>query len=134
MENNYTYPVIADYSGKDVIDLYFPDFPNLATCVDDDKEIVTAAQDVLALTIRDYEECGNALPEPSVAVELKKDQRLIYVNIWMPYHRSKIKEVYVKKTLTIPEWLNILGMQNNLNFSAILADGIKTKLGIKNEE
>ena len=131
MQNNYTYPVIVDFNEDGFINISFPDFPDTVTSVDDEKEIVSEAQDLLALTIRDYEECGGSLPEPSVNVHVEEGQRLVFINVWMPYHRSKIKETYVKKTLTIPEWLNILGMNNNLNFSAILADGIKSRLGIK---
>lgn len=36
----------------------------------------------------------------------------------------------VKKTVTIPSWLNEVGIKNKLNFSKILQDGIKKELGI----
>ena len=36
----------------------------------------------------------------------------------------------VKKTVTIPSWLNEAGMKKKLNFSKILQDGIKKELGI----
>jgi post-segregation antitoxin (ccd killing protein) len=48
----------------------------------------------------------------------------------MPYHKSRIKEVYVKKTLTIPSWLDILAKNNNINFSAILVKAIKKELNL----
>ena len=38
---------------------------------------------------------------------------------------------FIKKTVTIPEYLNILGVRNNLNFSQILAEGLREKLKIK---
>ena len=34
----------------------------------------------------------------------------------------------VKKTLTIPSWLNELGMKKNVNFSQVLTDALKKKL------
>jgi len=55
---------------------------------------------------------------------------LAYINVWMPYHRTKIKEVYVKKTLTIPVWLDMLAKENNINFSATLVKGLKEELGL----
>lgn len=37
----------------------------------------------------------------------------------------------VKKTLTIPSWLNDLAIENNINFSQTLQEAIKEKLGLK---
>ena len=134
MQNNYTYPAIFDYSEDGYINISFPDFEGASTYAETEEEAVTAAQNVLAISIRDYEEHGAAVPVPSVKCEMSQDQKLVYINIWMPYHRSQIKEVYIKKTLTIPEWLNILAIQNNINFSAVLTEGIKKKLKIEEEE
>ena len=36
----------------------------------------------------------------------------------------------IKKTLTIPEWLNELAVNNHLNFSQILQDALKQKLNL----
>ena len=63
-------------------------------------------------------------------MDLEDGQKLVYVNLWMPYHRSTIKETYVKKTLTIPAWLDILAKQQNVNFSAVLVAGLKEVLGL----
>ena len=37
----------------------------------------------------------------------------------------------VKKTLTIPSWLNIEAERAGVNFSQILQDGLKARLGIQ---
>lgn len=44
---------------------------------------------------------------------------------------SKRRNRFIKKTVTIPEYLNSLGMRENLNFSQILAEGLREKLKIK---
>jgi len=128
MKDNYTYPAIFDYSEKGVINISFPDFPEAYSCAENDQEAIEYAQDILALTIRDYEETGRAIPQSSCDYQVNKKQKLIYINVWMPYHRSKIKEEYVKKTLTIPQWLNLLALQNNINFSSVLVQGLKKEL------
>ena len=130
MKDNYTYPAIFDYSEKGNINIKFPDFPEAISCADNEQEAIESAQDILALTIRDYEETGRPFPVSASDIPTNKKQKLVYINIWMPYHRSKIKEEYVKKTLTIPQWLNILALQNNINFSAVLVDGLKRELNI----
>ena len=42
------------------------------------------------------------------------------------YRRSKA----VKKTLSIPEWLNEAAIRENLNFSQILQEALMVKLGV----
>ena len=44
---------------------------------------------------------------------------------------AKRRNKLIKKTLTLPEYLNVLGMRENLNFSQILAEGLREKLKIK---
>jgi predicted RNase H-like HicB family nuclease len=133
MKDNYTYPAIVvenEVGGKDIT---FPDFDNAITCATKDEEIVEMAQDYLVLLIDEYETTGKELPKPGASdYEMKEGMSLIYINVWMPYHRTKIKEVYVKKTLTIPLWLDILAKKNDVNFSATLVKGLKEELGLKN--
>ena len=129
MRDNYTYPAIIDETEGGHINIIFPDFDNATTCVADDESIIEAAQDFLALMIADREDSGRALPEE----RLMDAQHIIYINVWMPYHRTKIKEVYVKKTLTIPVWLDMLAKENNINFSATLVKGLKEALGLEQD-
>ena len=130
MKDNYTFPAIFDYSDSEYISIQFPSFPFCMTEVESNEDPVLAAQELLALTIKDYEDDNKELPDSSPIVELEENQNIYFINVWMPFHRSKIKETYVKKTLTIPSWLDILAKQNNINFSAVLVDALKNKLGI----
>ena len=45
-------------------------------------------------------------------------------------YRQKMSNKTVKKTLSIPEWLNTLAVENNINFSGVLQEALKQKLGI----
>ena len=127
MEQNYVYPIKVEKEDG-FYDISFVDFPDLVTCVDDEKDIITEAQDLLALTIIDYLDRNIELPQSS-----KNLKDSIYIQVWLTYYRSKnkVKEVYVKKTLTIPKWLDMLAKERNVNFSAILVKGLKEELGIK---
>ena len=130
MKDNYTYPVLKK-TDEDYINLYFPAFgKEHMISVGKDSNYIRAAQDYLALIIQEYESTKKLLPPEDIPVVPEDGQELFYVNLWMPYHRSVTKQVYVKKTLTIPEWVNLLGLQYNLNFSQILTDGILQRLGI----
>lgn len=133
MEQNYTYPAILDYSEQDFVHIIFPDFAGAMTSVLENEDYIIAAQEFLALTLLDFEDENISIPQRSSIDEitLQENQQIIYVNIWMPFHRSKVKEVYVKKTLTIPAWLDILAKNNKINFSATLVKGLKIELGMQ---
>ncbi len=125
MKENYVYPATIRYMGNEC-EISFIDFPNsgLIECEKDDA--IHSAQEYLALEILDYESRNEELPIPS---EVEKDA--IYIHVWMPYYRNAVKEVYVKKNVTIPQWLDILAKENKINYSAALVKGIKIELGIE---
>lgn len=132
-QQNYTYPVILDYSEPEFINVILPDFNNAVTCTARDEDYITAAQELLSLSILDFENENKELPKSSRTedINLEENQKIVFVNVWMPYFRTKVKEKYVKKTLTIPTWLDILAKNNNVNFSAVLVKGLKEELNIK---
>ena len=45
---------------------------------------------------------------------------------YMKKHNSRA----VKKTLSIPQWLNTLAEQNNVNFSQVLQNALKQQLNV----
>lgn len=128
MEENYTYPVILEPDG-DFINIRVPAF-DAVSCVEKGEDPIPAAQDLLTLEIIAREEEGEALPDAETIAPDEPGQRVVYVNIWMPYHRSKVKETYVKKTLTIPVWLDLLAKEGKINFSATLTEALKAKLSL----
>lgn len=126
MKENYVYPARIKYK-EGSYRVNFIDFPNTTLIEGATRdEVIRFAQECLALEILDFESRGVELPEPS---ELKGD--VVYIHIWMPYFRNAAKEIYVKKNVTIPQWLDILAKENKVNYSAALVKGIKMILGIK---
>ena len=49
----------------------------------------------------------------------------------MPYTRDPIENYSIKKTLTIPQWLNKLAIEKKVNFSHVLQVALKNELGVK---
>lgn len=128
MKENYIYPAVFSKGEEGETEIRFVDFPDIMTYseTDDIEEVVKAAQDILGLTIMDYEAEKRELPKPSSGVE-----GAAYIHVWMPYFRNTVKEIYVKKTVTIPQWLNVLAQGRKINFSAAMVRGIKEELGIE---
>lgn len=93
MKDNYTYPVILDYREEGFININFPDFEYAFTCVEVGEDYVGEAQNLLSLTIVDYESKGKDIPIPSLNIDVKEGQKLVYVNVYMPYHRTQIIDI-----------------------------------------
>lgn len=127
MKENYIYPAKIKKEGTS-FQIEFLDFPNISLVEADTKEeAIRSAQRCLALEILDYESRKQQLPNPTENV-----LNVIFIHVWMPYFRNTSKEIYVKKNVTIPQWLDILAKENKVNYSAALVKGIKLALGIEN--
>lgn len=129
MKENYVYPVKIEASEDGVV-ITAIDFENTVSCAESKEEAIQAAQELLAITIMDYESQEKEVPKPTITEE----RDVIYIHIWMPYFKNISKEKYIKKSVTVPEWLDILAKNNNVNFSAAMVRGIKQELGIGGEK
>lgn len=126
MKENYIYPAKVTSEDSKVI-IRFLDFPDAIPIEEETQEdAIRSAQEVLALEILDYESQGKELPIPS-----KAEDCVIFIHIWLPYFRNTSKEIYVKKNVTIPQWLDLLAKENKINYSAALVKGLKMELGIE---
>ncbi len=131
MKENYMYPVKLKETQEGCL-VTVPDFPGQMTAAGSEEEAILAAQELLALCISSNEDMGGQNPEPSRLDQIvtEEGEKLVYVHLWMPYFRQIQKVIYVKKTLTIPKWLDEMAKEKNVNFSAILVKGLKAELGI----
>ena len=71
-------------------------------------------------------------PEPSdIKTIIPKENEYPILVEFDPVEYLKRKSTKsVKKTLTIPEWLNVLAEKNNINFSQILQNALKEQLNV----
>jgi len=130
-KDRYVYPAIFDYA-DDGISIEFPDLPGCLTCGDTEEEALAMAKEALALHLYGMEQDGEPIPEPTPAHKIKvgESQAVVLVDVWMPPFRDEVRERAVKKTLTIPKWLNDLAEANNVNFSRVLQNALKDYLGL----
>lgn len=126
----YTYPAIFTPEDNAAYSVVFPDLEGCYTCGDDLGDALYMAQDVLAFTLYDYEKQGRAIPEPSAPDSLcKPDGAFInYVSCDTLEYQKRNNKRAVKKTLTIPEWMDEAATAAGVNFSQTLQDALKEKL------
>ncbi|MDR3148545.1 MAG: type II toxin-antitoxin system HicB family antitoxin [Oscillospiraceae bacterium] len=131
MKDVYIYPAILSYA-KDGISIEFPDFPGCLPCADTTEEAVKNAREALSLHIWGMERDGDTIPAPAKITELNcgKNEISLLVEIFMPSVRERLNNRYIKKTLTIPQWLNIEAERAGVNFSQVLQNGLKEYLHI----
>lgn len=129
--SKYVYPAVFTAEGGGYA-INFPDLDGCYTCGDDLADGIEMAEDVLALVLYQYEKEGKAIPQPSNAKDLELSENE-FVNLiaadtigYQKRHNTKA----VKKTLTIPEWLNELATKANINFSQVLQEALSEKLRV----
>ena len=123
-------------SGYSVI---FPDL-DLATCGETLDEAMAMAIDCLAGRLRWLQKDGEKIPEPSpmnsvdpteIARDLDIESNEFFVNMVTVDVDAYAKEHFnksVRKTLTIPAWLNAAALEMDINFSQVLQEALLAKL------
>lgn len=125
----YVYPVIfEDDEGK--IGVTIPDIPGCFTFGDDMAEAILMAEDAMSMMLVEYENSGESVPKASNILDIKTDGVVSYVLADTEKWRKTFDNKAVKKTLTIPSWLNSLAEKNGVNFSQILQDALQAKFGL----
>ena len=131
MKEKYIYPcVVYEEDG-----IYYADFRDFNGCFTDGEsleELIINAKDVLEGTLFTLLKNNLEIPEPTMKkIELKGNEFLVYVDVWLTPIIDKIKNQTVKKTLTIPKWLNDEAEKRSVNFSSLLQTALKQYLGIR---
>jgi predicted RNase H-like HicB family nuclease len=111
---------------------YYVTFPDLKGCVtegDDLAEAIEMASEALGLYLASEHDRGIASPAPSDITDVDAgDGFASYVTTNVGRYLKSGKAI--KKTLTIPEWLNVEAERAGVNFSAILQEALKKQLAV----
>ena len=132
MKNRYIYPAIIKLEDGSYL-VSFPDLENCFTFGESIEDALDSARDVLELCLYDMEQERVNIPEASElsTIKLNENETIALIDVWMIPVRDKMENRSVKKTVTIPKWINDIGVEHNLNFSQLLQSAIKQRLDIK---
>jgi len=134
---------IHEENGYSVI---FPDLDHLATCGPTLDDALFMAVDCLAGYLYMLKREGKEPSAPSplekidldpILAELADDESFSYseafvnlVTVDVEEYAKRHFERSVKKTLSIPAWLNEAAIRENINFSSVLQEALKERLHI----
>jgi predicted RNase H-like HicB family nuclease len=127
----YVYPAIFK-KDEGVIYVSFPDLESCFTQGKDMVEAIEMAEDALALTLVYLEDNRQDIPKASDIRDIQAHDAAVSLVITdtMKYRKENSSKA-VKKTLTIPSWLNEAAEKQSINFSQVLQDALMEHIGVK---
>jgi predicted RNase H-like HicB family nuclease len=134
MADRYVYPALFYHPEEDP-SAYVVHFPDLDVYTQG-KNLTHAldmAKELLELTLFGLEEDGEKIPAASDPSTLDLNQPgafVTLVSVYMPVVRAEMAHQFVRKTVTLPKWLNDVAETAGINFSRSLQTAIRLKLEV----
>lgn len=131
MKNKFFYPALFHKEENGGFWVSFPDVPECLTRGDNMENAYEMAADALGLALEDRIK-EDDIPHATSIDELPAEEGAypVIIEFDLLEYRRKYSSKAVKKTLSIPEWLNDEAIKKGINFSAVLQDALKAQLGI----
>lgn len=126
------YPALFHKAEEGGFWISFPDLPECLTQGDDMAQAYEMAVDALGLALVCREKESQPIPVASdpTAILPEPDSFLAVIEFDMLAYKKRTDSRAVKKTLSIPSWLNDAATTAGLNFSQVLQDALKAQLHI----
>ena len=127
----YVYPAVFRPEEKGY-SIYFPDVGLGGTQGDSIADGLGMAHDFLAGALVYLEDASIDIPTPSEMgkIKLQEGEFASLIAVDMPAYRKKVGNRMVKKTLSIPSWLNAKAEEAKINFSQLLQKALKEELSL----
>ena len=128
--SKYFFPAVFHKAEEGGFWITFPDFPECLTQGDDLSHAYEMACDALGLLISEYQQEGKNVPVASLPefVDVPENSYIVAIQFDMDEYLRKNNNKAVKKTLSIPQWLNEKAMAKGINFSQVLQEALIQKL------
>lgn len=127
--NKLFYPAVFHKAEEGGFWISFPDFPECLTEGDDMQEAYEMAVEALGLVLTGRAEEKEEIPRPTEVDQISVDNGvLVIVEFDMMEYQRKHNSRAVKKTLSIPEWLNDAAIKAGVNFSQVLQEALMEKV------
>lgn len=133
--NYYRYIAIFTFADNG-IHITFPDLPGCVSFGKDEEEAMRMSKEGLTLHLYAMEQDNDEIPVASKLrvlaeqEELEKNETFMLIEVFMPPFRERQSKKFVKKTLSIPYWLNKEAEERKVNFSQTLQNALKRQLNI----
>ena len=124
------YPVVFTPLEEGGYLAYVPDL-KINTHGEDLAQAILMARDAIGVIGLDIEDDGDPLPVPSKSVSHQDNEIVSLVDVDLAAYRRAHDMRTVRRNVTLPSYLNELGEKAGLNFSQVLQDGLRQRLGVQ---
>lgn len=127
----YVYPALFVVEDDGII-VTFPDLDDTFTDGATMQEAFENAEDVLNLMLWNREEEKEVIPPPSSPEQVSVPQgaTLAMIKADTLAYRKLHDTKTIRRSITIPSWLDTLARERNINFSQLMQNAIRRECGI----
>ncbi len=122
----YVYPAVFTQDGDQIL-VSVPDLKGCHTFGENLQEAIEMARDAISMWLCMAEDRGEEIPTPSMDIQ-SGGGFVSYVDVDTTSYRKLTNPMSVKKTLSIPGYLNAMAESRGINFSAVLQEALKQRL------
>lgn len=124
------YPIVMSRGAKFIV-VFVPDF-NINTQGTDYADAMEMARDAIGLMGIDMEDDGDAIPMPTELDAVKSDDKSVVtlVDVDFDEYRKRNSTKAVRRNVSLPEWLDNMAKEADINVSAVLAKALRTELHV----
>ena len=128
----YVYPVVFNRLDEGGYCVYAPDFKGCITEAGDYAEGIAKIRDGICGMLYMLKRDKQPIPEPTDVFKIERGQGDIVTLVDAPLdeYRRRVGSRAVRRTISIPEWLDELAAQSNISLSQLTQEAIRQKLNV----
>lgn len=129
----YNFPAVFHAEAEGGYSISFPDVPGCYSQGETVQECCEMAEDALNLMLWEMEENNQPIPAPAPIKDIQSrypDDIVTLVKADTLAYRELYDTKAVKKTLSIPRWLDTLAQERRINFSNVLQQALMKELDV----
>jgi len=128
----YVYPVVFNRLDGGGYCVYAPDFKGCITEADNYADGIAKIRDGLCGMLYILERDGRPIPEPTDVFKIERGQGDIVTLVDAPLdeYRRSVGSKAVRRTISIPEWLDKLAAQAEISLSQVTQEALRQKLNV----
>jgi predicted RNase H-like HicB family nuclease len=129
---NSVYPVVFTPEDDGTFCVYAPDLPGCVTEADDYADGVSKIREGICGILFTMQRNNIALPEPSAphSIALEAGDVVALVDADVTAYAKRVGSKAVRRTISIPEWMDIMATSAGVSLSQITQDALRQILNV----
>jgi len=130
----YVYPAVfipEETESGIVYNVGYPDIPGCLTFGESISNAIEMAREALAGCLTVMQQQNDPIPVPSPVASIHCTEGFVsLIDLDMEEYRKRTEKRAVKRTVSLPQWLDSMAQEAGINFSQTIQEAIKERLGV----